>query len=327
MNRRGFGTLAIAAVATTLAGTRMAQAQTAASATLPVVASFSILADLVRQVGGERVAVTALVGPGSDAHSFNPGAQDARALKDARVLVVNGLDFEGWLPRLQKASGFKGRLITASDGIQARQFEEADGEHDAHGDAHSHGDHDHDHGHSHDHGTRDPHAWQDVGHVLRYVDNISKGLVQADPSGASLYQAAAARYSAQLRQLDTDIRAAVARIPQARRRLVTTHDAFGYFSAAYGIDFIGARGLSNESEPSAAGIARLVEQIRHDRIPAIFLETIGDPRLMQRLSAETGVALGGRLYSDALAPVGEPAGTYIGMMRSNLAQLEKALGQ
>ena len=166
--------------------------------------------------------------------SFNPGAQDARALKDARVLVVNGLDFEGWLPRLQKASGFKGRLITASDGIQARQFEEADGDHDAHGEPHSHGGHDHDHGHSHDHGTRDPHAWQDVGHVLRYVDNISKGLVQADPSGASLYQAAAARYSAQLRQLDTDIRAAVARIPQARRRLVTTHDAFGYFSAAYG---------------------------------------------------------------------------------------------
>ncbi|KAF1019458.1 MAG: Manganese-binding lipoprotein MntA [Paracidovorax wautersii] len=302
-----------------LGSTTLAHAQTAAPAAgtpLPVVASFSILADWLQQVGGPQLAVTTLVGPDGDAHAFNPSAQDARKLQGARLLVVNGLGFEGWLARLEKASGFKGRKIVASQGVKARHFEEDD-------------DHDHDHAHGdhgHDHGPLDPHAWQDVANARLYVRNIAQGLAQADPTNAARYGERAAAYDQQLQQLDADIRRAVAAIPQARRHLVTTHDAFGYFEQAYGIRFIGARGLSNEAEPSAADVARLVSQIRADKIPAVFLENIGDPRLMEQLARESSAKVGGRLYSDALSPPGQPGATYVEMMRSNLSELVAALG-
>lgn len=308
---------ALAALGTLGSGTwRLARAQAATSSALPVVASFSILADWLQQIGGTQVAVTSLVGADGDAHSFNPSAQDARKLQGARLLVVNGLGFEGWLNRLEKASGFKGRRIVASQGVKARHFEEED-------------DHGHDHGHGshgHDHGPLDPHAWQDVTNARLYVRNIAQALSQADPSSAARYNERATAYDQQLQQLDADIRRTVAAIPQSRRQLVTTHDAFGYFEQAYGIRFIGARGLSNEAEPSAADIARLVTQIRADKIPAVFLENIGDPRLMEQLARESGAKVGGRLYSDALSPPGQPGATYVEMMRSNLRELIAALG-
>lgn len=299
------------------------------TAALPVVASFSILADLVRQVGGPLVQVTSLVGPDGDAHAFSPGAQDARRLQAARVLVTNGLGFEAWLARLKTASGFKGLEVVASEGVQARRFDggEAQGGGQAGKPGHDH-DHNHDqeHEHGHAHGPWDPHAWQDVANAMRYVRNIAAGLAAADPSHAGRYHDHAAAYVQQLQVLDGDIRAAVARIPARRRQLVTTHDAFGYFSQAYGVRFIGARGLSNESEPSAADIARLASQIRHDGIAAVFLENIGDPRLMEQLARETGATVGGKLHSDALSPAGQPGDSYIGMMRSNLQALSQALG-
>ncbi|MFT4191731.1 MAG: metal ABC transporter substrate-binding protein [Comamonas sp.] len=291
-----------------------ATAADAPSAPLPVVASFSILADWVRQVGGEQVQVSTLVGADGDAHSFSPSAQDARTLQGARVLVVNGLGFEGWLPRLVAASGFQGREIVASAGVKAHPFKEA-----------GHDDHDHDHDHDHGHGPSDPHAWQSVPNARLYVRNIAAGLAQADPAHAEDYRARALAYDQQLQALDAEIRTAVAAIPAARRQLVTTHDAFGYFEETYGVRFIGARGMAGEDEPSAAAIARLARQIRQDRIPAVFLENIGDPRLMQQLARETGARIGGRLYSDALSRPGEGGATYLEMMRGNLRELSAAL--
>ena len=308
LSRRGL-LLATAAVA---GATASAAAAGAAPPRLPVVASFSILADLVREVGGDRVEVTALVGADGDAHVFEPTPRQARQLQQARVLVTNGLGFEAWLPRLKSAAAFQGREIVASAGIAPRALP-------ASTHAHSHG-----HGHAHA-GTVDPHAWQDVRNVIAYVNNIARGLAQADPLHADHYRRRASDYVARLEALDGRIRAEFAALPAERRSVVATHDAFGYFAQAYGLRFIAVRGLSTESEPSARDLARLIGQVREERITALFVENISDPRLLQQLARETGAAVGGRLYSDALSPADGPAPTYIAMMQSNAAVLLKAL--
>ena len=290
----------------------------AASPPMPIVASFSILADLTRQVGGDLVNVTALVGPDGDAHVFEPTPQDARKLQQARVLVTNGLGFEGWLPRLKKASGFKGQEIVASQGIQPRTLAET-----GHGGGHDHG-HDHEHGHGHG-GASDPHAWQDVKNAVAYVKNIAQGLSAADPSNAGRYRARASEYVARLEALDARIRERFAALPPDKRSVISTHDAFGYFAQAYGVRFIPVRGLSTESEPSARDLAKLVEQIRRERIGAIFIENISDPRLLEQLARETGAVIGGRLYSDALSAPSGPAATYIDMMETNCTVLLQAI--
>lgn len=310
LSRRGL-LLATAAVAATTH---------AAPPRLPVVASFSILADLVGEVGGDRVEVTALVGPDGDAHVFEPTPRQARQLQQARVLVTNGLGFEAWLPRLQSAVAFQGREIVASAGIAPRALPASA---HGHGHAHSHG-----HGHAHSHapaGTVDPHAWQDVRNVIAYVNNIARGLAQADALHADHYRRRASDYVARLEALDGRIRAQFAALPAERRSVVATHDAFGYFAQAYGLRFIAVRGLSTESEPSARDLARLIGQVREERIAALFVENISDPRLLQQLARETGAAVGGRLYSDALSPADGPAPTYIAMMQTNAAVLLKAL--
>ncbi len=269
---------------------------------VPVVASFSILADLVRQVGGERVAVTALVGPNGDAHVYQPSPADAKTLASARLVVVNGLGFEGWIPRLVKASGSKAEVVTASAGIKPLEMVE---------DGHPH--------------ATDPHAWQDVANARRYVAVIRDALSKADPEGAQAYAANAAAYIARLDELDAEVRAAAARIPAERKRIITTHDAFGYFAAAYGFQFIAPQGVSTESEASAKDVARIIRQIRAEKIPAVFLENVSDPRLMERITRETGAKIGGRLTSDALSGQDGPAGTYIDMMRNNIRELSAAL--
>ena len=316
LSRRGL-LLATAAVA---GATASAAAAGAAPPRLPVVASFSILADLVREVGGDRVEVTALVGADGDAHVFEPTPRQARQLQQARVLVTNGLGFEAWLPRLKSAAAFQGREIVASAGIAPRALPAST---HAHGQAHSRG-HGHGHGHAHA-GTVDPHAWQDVRNVIAYVNNIARGLAQADPLHADHYRRRASDYVARLEALDGRIRAEFAALPAERRSVVATHDAFGYFAQAYGLRFIAVRGLSTESEPSARDLARLIGQVRQERITALFVENISDPRLLQQLARETGAAVGGRLYSDALSPADGPAPTYIAMMQSNAAVLLKAL--
>lgn len=284
----------------------------AAAPPLPVVASFSILGDLVREVGGELVSVTELVGPDGDAHVFEPTPQQARQLQQARVLVSNGLGFEGWLPRLKNASGFKGQEIVASRGIRPLALAEP-----------GHGAKDH-HGHSHAR-AQDPHAWQDVRNVVVYVKNIEQGLAQADPSNGAYYRARAAEYVARLNALDASLRTRFAALPAERRKVISTHDAFGYFTEAYGLRFVPVRGLSTESEPSARDIARLVEQIRRERINSIFIENISDSRLLEQLARETGAVVGGKLYSDALALPRGLAPTYIDMMETNAATLLGAL--
>jgi zinc/manganese transport system substrate-binding protein len=284
-----------------LAAGRPGQAQDAARP-LNVVATFSILADFVANVGGERVTVTALAGPDSDTHVYTPTPADAKRVADARLVVVNGLGLEGWLPRLIKSSGSKAASVVATRGITVLKAD------DGHG-----------------HGEADPHAWQSVANAKVYVANIRDALIAADPAGAEAYRANAARYLDRLDALDRDVREAVAAIPAARRRVISNHSAFGYFAAAYGIAFIAPQGVSTESEPSARDVAAIIAQIKKEKIPAVFLENVSDPRLMRRIAAETGAAIGGTLYSDSLTGEKGPAPTYIDMVRHNIKTLTHAL--
>lgn len=272
---------------------------------LPVVASFSILADFVREVGGERVALTTLVGPDGDAHVYSPSPADAKAMAAASLVVVNGLKFEGWLTRLLKSSGTKAKLATATEGVTPLKMQ--------------------DDGHGHGHGGEDPHAWQSVSNAKVYVANIQKALSAADPAGKAIYEANAAAYLGRLDALEAEIKTAVARIPADRRKAITSHDAFAYFAKAYGIAFVAPQGVSTEAEASARDVGRIIRQVKAQKVPAVFLENISNPRLAEQIARESGARIGGRLYSDALSGGDGPAGTYIAMMKHNISQIEKAL--
>ena len=276
------------------------------------VASFSILADLVRQVGGAHVAVTTLVGPDSDAHGFSPSPADARKLAEAGIVFVNGLGLEGWLDRLIRASGTRAPVVVTSAGVKPIP---AEGEHGGH----DHGDHDRG-----DHAV-DPHAWQNLANVRIYVANIRDGLAKVDPAHADAYRAAAAAYLGKLDDLERDVRAAISSIPAERRRIITTHDAFGYFAAAYGLRFVAPKGVSTDSEASPRDVAAIIRQIRRDRVPAVFLENISDPRQMEQIARESGARIGGKVFSDALSRPDGPAPTDLDMMRSNLRAFSAAL--
>ncbi|HKU06574.1 MAG TPA: metal ABC transporter substrate-binding protein [Bradyrhizobium sp.] len=276
----------------------IASALPAQAEPLKVVASFSILGDLVRNVGGNDVNVTTLVGPDSDAHVYSPSPADAKKIADARLIVVNGLGFEGWLPRLAQSSGSKAKIVTASNGITALRLG----------------------------ADADPHAWQSVGNTKIYVANIRDALSAADPAAAQRFAANTQAYLAKLDALDREVREAVAKLPPARRKVISTHSAFGYFAASYGIEFIAPLGVSTESEPSARDIAKIVTQVKQAKIPAVFLENVSDPRLMQRIAAETGARVGGTLYSDSLTGEKGDAPTYIEMVRHNIKALTRALG-
>jgi zinc/manganese transport system substrate-binding protein len=274
---------------------------------LKVVASFSILADFAKNVGGERVDVVALVGPGGDAHVYTPTPADARNVAAAKLVIVNGIGFEGWLSRLVKSAGNKATVITATKGITPRKDKAAA------------------HGHKHDHDDADPHAWQSVANAKIYVANIRDALAAADPAGAASYRANAEAYVAKLDALDQEVRAAVAKMPSERRKVISTHDAFGYFADAYGVAFIAPQGVSTEAEPTARDVSRIISQIKKEKIPAVFLENVSDPRLMRRISQESGAKLGGTLFSDSLTDEKGAAPTYIDMMRYNIKALTSAL--
>lgn len=294
-------------LATLLPGAASAQAPDR----IKVVATFSILADLVRNVGGEAVEVASLVGPEADAHVFSPSPQDARVLAGARLVVVNGLGFEGWMNRLVKASGFKGTVVTASRGVKPLREEG----------------HSHDHGHGHSHGAQDPHAWQDVANTKIYVANIRDALARIDPPRADAYRTAAAAYLARLDRLDADIRTAFAAIPRERRKVITSHDAFAYYGRAYGITFLSPQGISTEAEASAKDVAELIRQIRRENVRSVFVETITDHRLVERIAAEAGATMGGALYSDALSGPAGPASTYLDMMRHNTGRIAASMAR
>lgn len=276
---------------------------------LPVVASFSILGDVVAQVGGDRVAVQVLVGPGSDAHVLQASPAQARQVAQARVVVSHGLGFEGWMPRLLRAAGFKGRELRVAEGpSQPPPLKAAPGADR--------------HGHRHD---VDPHTWQDVARVRQWVPRIAEVLCEADAAGCADHRRRAQAYGARLQALDDEIRAQWATVPPADRKLITSHDAFGYYAAAYGVRFLSPQGLSTEAEASARGVAQLVRQIRAEGIRALFVESIADPRLIEQIGRETGLRPAGRLYSDSLSPPDGPAASYEALMRHNTRLMVEAL--
>jgi zinc/manganese transport system substrate-binding protein len=264
---------------------------------LNVVASFSILGDFVRNVGGDRVNVTTLVGPNSDAHVYVPTPADAKKVADAKLVFVNGLGFEGWMQRLVKSAGGNSSVVTTTTGIAPLKLGS----------------------------EADPHAWQSVVNAKIYVANIRDALVAATPADAEAFKSNASAYLTDLDALDRDVREAIAKIPANSRKVISTHNAFGYFAAAYGIEFIAPLGVSTESEASARDIAKIITQIRGAKIPAVFLENITDPRLMGRISAETGARVGGTLYSDSLTGEKGDSPTYIAMVRHNIKALTSAL--
>lgn len=298
---------------------------------IKVVASFSILADMVHQVGGENVSVTSLVGPDEDAHVFDPSPADAQALARADVVVINGLGFEGWIDRLVKSSGFKGKLVVASDGIKPIEITQAkEHDHDKHGsgkhDDHKHGHDKHDHDH-HDHGDYDPHAWQDLRNAKVYVQNIRDALVQVMPAASTDINLRTERYIAEIDALEQTIRARLSQIPEQDRRVIASHGAFEYFARSYDIEFFSLQGWTTEREPSAADVARLIREIKQDKVRALFVENMADPRLMKRISEETGVRIGGELYSDALSAPGSAADTYLKMFAYNADLIWSTLQQ
>ena len=280
----------------------------AAAEPLNVVATFSILGDLTQRVGGERVQVHSLVNQDADAHVYQPTPADARTLAQARLVVVNGFGFEGWIERLIKSSGYRGKVLTTSSGVKTLKRPHLQGTRP----------------HAHD-GDVDPHAWQDLSNALIYVDNIAQALSEADPANQAVYQSNAAKYKQEISALDGEIRQVFKTIPIERRRVVTSHDAFGYFSRAYGIGFIAPVGINTDAEPSAGDVGRIIEQIRREKIPAVFMESISDPRLLERIRQESGARIGGTLYSDSLSKADGPASTYLDMIRHNAKTLAAAL--
>ncbi len=305
LNRRRFAALVTAAAL-------MLPGPGHAADPIPVVATFSVIADMVRVVGGDRIALRTLVPADNDAHVFQPSPGDAQALAAARLVVTNGLGMEGWMDRLIKASGYKGEVVVATKGIKTLTME----------------DDDHGHGHGHSHGAADkgkkvtdPHAWQNALNGQVYARNIAEGLARIDPAGAATYRANAEAYAAELQTLDGWIKAEIATVPAAQRKVITSHDAFGYLGAAYGITILSPQGISTDAEPSAKEVARLIRQIRKEKVRAVFIENMTDPRLIQQIARETGAVVGGTLYSDALSGPGGPADTYVKMFRHNLPLL------
>ena len=285
-----------------------------ASEKIPVVATFTIVGDMVRNVGGERVSVTTLVGPGGDAHVFHPTPADAAAIKRAKVVFENGLGFEGWMERLINSSGYTGPRVALSEKITPLYRET---------------DHDHGHHHGHHHreslGAMDPHAWQSLANGVIYVEAIKAGLCAADVAGCPIYEKNAASYIAKLRSLDEETNARFASVPESKRKLITSHDAFSYFADRYNLEVLSPEGKTTEMEASAQDVAKLIRQIRKHNIVALFVENVSDPRLLEQIARETGLKPSGRLYSDALSAAGGPADTYLSMMRHNAFVVADAL--
>ena len=273
----------------------------ALGAEINAVASFSILGDMVSRVGGDRVAVTTIVGPNADTHVYEPKPSDAAAVAGADIFFINGLGFEGWMDRFVESTGYKGQLVVASDGVATHEMDE-DGQE-----------------------ITDPHAWQSLTNGVLYVANIAKGLCAVDAAGCETYTANATAYKAELTALDATVREQLEAVPPEQRKVITTHDAFGYFAEAYGVTFLAPEGISTDAEPSAADVAKLIIQIRSEGVHALFVENMSDPRLVQQIADETGVKLGGELYADALSPPDGPAATYLDMFRHNVDLLIPAM--
>jgi zinc/manganese transport system substrate-binding protein len=308
MNRRMFHQrLLSAAASASLPGASFAARPAPLTPPLSVVASFSILGDLAKVVGGERVRVTTLVGPDEDAHAFEPRPADAKAIAQSKLLIINGLGFEPWAQKLAQSASYQGQTVVASDGVKPSALAE---ESSRNGQSRSPSA-----------SPIDPHAWQNPANVVLYVRNIAAALAKADPAGAPVYQTNAATYVKELQALDAWARAQFAAIAAPKRKVITSHDAFGYLAAHYQITFLAPQGVSSDAQPSAKQVALLIRQIQREKIRAIFLENMSDPKLLTQLSKDAGVNPGAALYSDALSGPGKPGATYLQMMRHNVTQL------
>ncbi|RRI01328.1 metal ABC transporter substrate-binding protein [Mesorhizobium tamadayense] len=284
------------------------------AAPIKVVASFTIVADFAKNVGGDRVDITTIVGPDGDAHVYEPSPADAVAMAGADVVLVNGLHFEGFLQRLVDASATKASIVTLTKGVTPIDFKPEFADADAAEGADTGGK-----------TVTDPHAFQSIANAKIYVKNIADAFCTADSEGCDSYKANAAAYTTKLDALEGEVKAAIESIPPEKRVVITSHDAFGYFEHAYGLTFLAPQGISTESEPSAADVAKLVEQVKQDKAAAIFVENITNPRLIEQIAGETGIKVGGTLYSDALSQPDGPAATYIDMMHNNITQIKGAI--
>lgn len=287
-----------------------------AEARLPVVASMSVLADMTARIGGDRVAVTALVPANADAHVYEPNPTDVKSIAAARLMVLNGLGLEGWLPRLLQAAGFRGEKVTASDGIALMTLREESVETLP--------------GRSAGQVSRrvvsvDPHGWQDLANGRIYVHNIADGLARVDPANAAYYQERAVTYAEELAALDKWVRDEFVEVPAAKRKIITSHDAFSYFATAYGVTIQAPVGMSTDSEPTARDVAQLIRQIKRDGIKALFIENMVNPRLVRQIARDAGGIVGGELFSDALSKADGPASTYVQMFRHNVATMKAAM--
>ncbi|RWO03272.1 MAG: metal ABC transporter substrate-binding protein [Mesorhizobium sp.] len=327
-------------LAAALSAITLAHTATASAENLKVVASFSIIADFAKNVGGDRVDITTLVGPNGDAHVYEPKPADAAAVAAADVVLVNGLQFEGFLQRLVEVSSTKAPVVEltkggevlrnaeeehhdeAAEGEQRHEHEAAEAGHDQHAEEGHEQANEETH---HDHGEFDPHAWQSVHNAEIHVKNIADAFCAADAAGCDDYKANAEAYGEQLEALEAEIKAALTEIPEDKRVIITSHDAFRYFEHEYGIKFLAPEGLSTESEASAADVAALIKQVKEDKAAAIFVENITNPRLMEQTASETGIKVAGELYSDALSDESGPAATYIDMIKYNANTIKGAV--
>ena len=286
---------------TLIIATVVSWAGIAAAAPIKTIASITIIADMVHEVGGDLVEVQSVVGPDGDAHEYEPKPQDSKDLSAAKVVFVNGLGLDTWIQKITEASGFKGPIITTTKGIKPRHMDE-DGKE-----------------------IVDPHAWQDLSNGQIYVTNIAEGLCAADAADCEKFRSYAMAYNTKLAELDKEVKAKFAALPASAKQVVTTHDAFGYFSDAYGVHFLAPEGFSTEAEPSADAIAKIIRQIKADKIKALFLENMSDPRVIEAIAAETNVRPGPPLYADALSKPDEGSDTYIKMFQHNTETLIKAM--
>ncbi len=269
--------------------------------TVEAVASFTVLADIVKEVGGDHVQVKSLVGPNGDPHTFEPTPQDSQSLAKADVVFVSGLGMEGWMDRLISASGYKGKVIVSSTGVSTHQMEE-DGA-----------------------TVTDPHAWNSIYNGTIYATNVMNALIAADPEDAAYFRQQGSAYISQLNKLDQWAQKTFAAIPQQKRKVLTSHDAFGYFGQRYGVKFLAPVGLSTEAEASASDVAALIKQIKAEKIHTYFIENQTDPRLVKQIATETGAKSGGELYPEALSEKDGPAATYVAAFKHNVEAISQSM--
>lgn len=294
---------------------------------MKIVASFSILADLAREVGGDRVTVEPIIGPDQDAHHYEPKPGDAKRLAGADIVLVNGLGFDTFMHKLVEASGAKPRRIVASDGLSFVQRPAGKPSEKGHDHGHGKKGHDHDHGHGKSASAvkDDPHVWQSLVNARVIVAAIAKALSDADPAGKSVYDANLAAYTAKLDALDAEFRPRLAALPANRRSFATMHDAFRYLARDYNLTSHALQGISTHAQPSAGDLSRIIRQLKALKTPAAFLENVTDSRAINQIARESGAKVSGTLYSDALSLADGPASSYIGMMRHNLGLIAAAL--